>query len=274
MQTSAVGSATASASVVGMFMKTFRTEGVRGLYRGVSAPLMAVTPLFATSFWGYDMGQRLIRWWETDASDTSNSGNSSTYQLSLTQKCIAGGLSAIPTTLITAPSERVKCLLQIQSSSSATSTKYKGMLDCAAGVYKAGGIKSLYRGTMATLLRDIPGSIAWFGMYEYAKLGLMEMQGMEDTSALSPMAVLTAGGIAGMACWTISIGPDVLKSRMQTAPDGMYTGLFDVYTKLMKEQGVAGLFTGIRPALIRAFPANAACFFGMEVAKKLFSFMD
>jgi solute carrier family 25 carnitine/acylcarnitine transporter 20/29 len=148
------------------------------------------------------------------------------------------------------------------------------MLDCAAGVYKAGGIKSLYRGTMATLLRDIPGSIAWFGMYEYAKLGLMEMQGMEDTSALSPMAVLTAGGIAGMACWTISIGPDVLKSRMQTAPDGMYTGLFDVYTKLMKEQGVAGLFTGIRPALIRAFPANAACFFGMEVAKKLFSFMD
>jgi solute carrier family 25 carnitine/acylcarnitine transporter 20/29 len=92
---------------------------------------------------------------DKDTSDSS--GNSSTYQLSLTQKCIAGGLSAIPTTLITAPSERVKCLLQIQSSPSATSTKYKGMLDCDAGVYKAGGIKSLYRGTMATLLRDIPG---------------------------------------------------------------------------------------------------------------------
>jgi solute carrier family 25 carnitine/acylcarnitine transporter 20/29 len=50
--------------------------------------------------------------------------------------------------------------------------------------------------------------------------------------------------------------------------------LWDVYTKLIKEEGVAGLFTGIRPALIRAFPANAACFFGMEVARKLFSFMD
>jgi solute carrier family 25 carnitine/acylcarnitine transporter 20/29 len=104
-------------------------------------------------------------------------------------------------------------------------------------------------------------------MYGYTKWILMEMQGIEDTSTLSPTAVLTADGIAGMACWTISIGPDALKSRLQTAPDGMYTGLFDVYTKLMKEQGVAGLFTGIRPALIRAFPANAACFFGMEVAK-------
>lgn len=76
-------------------------------------------------------------------------------------------------------------------------------------------------------------------------------------SKLSPSAVLTAGGLAGMACWMVSIPADVLKSRYQTAPDGMYRGLWDVYTKLMKEEGAAGLFTGIRPALIRAFPANA-----------------
>jgi solute carrier family 25 carnitine/acylcarnitine transporter 20/29 len=267
MQTSAAGSAEATGSVLGIFANTFRTEGIRGLYRGVSAPLMAVAPIFATSFWGYDMGQRLIRW--TQTTDTSISKD-----LSLTQKCIAGGLSAIPTTLITAPSERVKCLLQIQQASSASSTKYKGMLDCAAQVYKSGGIKSLYRGSMATLLRDIPGSVAWFGMYEFAKFKMMEMQGIKDTSQLSPFAVLTAGGLAGMSCWVVSIGPDVLKSRLQTAPDGMYKGLWDVYIKLIKEEGVAGLFTGIRPALIRAFPANAACFFGMEVARKLFSFMD
>jgi solute carrier family 25 carnitine/acylcarnitine transporter 20/29 len=42
----------------------------------------------------------------------------------------------------------------------------------------------------------------------------------------------------------------------------------------MKEEGVTALFTGIRPALIRAFPANAACFFGMEVSRKLLAFMD
>jgi solute carrier family 25 carnitine/acylcarnitine transporter 20/29 len=265
MQTAASGSAGASGSVLGIFANTFKTEGIRGLYRGVSAPLMAVAPIFATSFWGYDMGQRLIRW----TNDVSIS-----QDLTLTQKCIAGGLSAIPTTLITAPSERVKCLLQIQQASSASSTKYKGMVDCAAAVYKSGGMKSLYRGSMATLLRDIPGSVAWFGMYEFIKFKMMEMQGIKDTSQLSPFAVLTAGGLAGMSCWVVSIGPDVLKSRLQTAPDGMYKGLWDVYTKLIKEEGVAGLFTGIRPALIRAFPANAACFFGMEVARKLFSFMD
>jgi solute carrier family 25 (mitochondrial carnitine/acylcarnitine transporter), member 20/29 len=250
MQTS--GAAGASASVVGMFTNTFRTEGIRGLYRGVS-----------TSFWGYDMGQRMVRY-----AKTSQSPNAPYYNLTLTDKCIAGGISAIPTTALMAPSERIKCLLQT------TSGKYKGMADCAAAIYREGGIASLYRGTGATLLRDIPGSIAWFGVYEAVKMGLMKAQGIEDMSQLSPGAVLTAGGTAGMACWVVSIPADVLKSRYQSAPEGTYRGLGEVYSRLMKEEGFMALFTGIRPALIRAFPANAACFFGMEVARKLLSFMD
>jgi solute carrier family 25 carnitine/acylcarnitine transporter 20/29 len=42
----------------------------------------------------------------------------------------------------------------------------------------------------------------------------------------------------------------------------------------MKTEGAGALFAGIRPAMIRAFPANAACFLGMEVARKTLSFMD
>lgn len=34
----------------------------RGFYRGVSAPLVGVTPIFATCFWGYDMGLKLCRY--------------------------------------------------------------------------------------------------------------------------------------------------------------------------------------------------------------------
>jgi solute carrier family 25 carnitine/acylcarnitine transporter 20/29 len=251
------GIAGASGSVLGIFANTFRTEGMRGLYRGVSAPLLAVSPIFAISFWGYDIGQRLVQYVQPSPGD-----------LSLTQKCVAGGLSAIPTTAIMAPSERIKCLLQTNGD------KYKGMKDCATAIYREGGFASLFRGTGATLLRDVPGSMAWFGTYEAVKMGMMKAQGIEDTSQLSPSAVLTAGGLAGMACWVISIPADVLKSRYQTAPEGMYRGLGDVYKKLMAEEGAGALFTGIRPALIRAFPANAACFFGMEVARKVFSFMD
>jgi solute carrier family 25 carnitine/acylcarnitine transporter 20/29 len=34
---------------------------------------------------------------------------------------------------------------------------------------------------------------------------------------------------------------------------------------------IAGLFKGAGPVLLRAFPANAACFMGMEVSK---AFLD
>ena len=113
-----------------------------------------------------------------------------------------------------------------------------------------------------------------FGVYEFAKLELTKMQGYEDPSKLSPVAVLTAGGMAGMANWIVSIPPDVLKSRYQSAPPGRYSSLLDVYRHLMATEGPGALFAGIRPALIRAFPANAACFMGMEMARKALSFMD
>jgi solute carrier family 25 carnitine/acylcarnitine transporter 20/29 len=247
----------AQQTVISMFADTFRTQGIRGLYRGVSAPLIAVTPVFALSFWGYDVGQRLVRW---SSGDTD---------LSIGQKCIAGGLSAIPSTVLMAPSERIKCLLQ-----TSTPGQYRGSFDCAKAVYQSGGIRSLYRGTLLTLMRDMPGSVAWFGTYEFVKKTMMEAQGIHDTKQLSPIAVLTAGGLAGVANWTVAIPPDVLKSRFQSAPDGTYRGIADVYRQLIEKEGYSALFAGLRPAMIRAFPANAACFMGMELARKMLGFMD
>eukprot|EP00542_Grammatophora_oceanica_P014927 CAMPEP_0194034554 /NCGR_PEP_ID=MMETSP0009_2-20130614/6964_1 /TAXON_ID=210454 /ORGANISM="Grammatophora oceanica, Strain CCMP 410" /LENGTH=327 /DNA_ID=CAMNT_0038675521 /DNA_START=62 /DNA_END=1045 /DNA_ORIENTATION=+ len=259
----------ASGSVFGMLSNTFRTEGIRGLYRGVSAPLVAVTPIFALSFWGFDMGKRVVSWYEETVNGKTMDGN-----YTIPQIAVAGGLSGIPTSLVMAPSERVKCLLQVQDAAgSGGKVKYTGMMDCAQQLYRQGGMRSLYKGLGATFLRDVPGSLAWFLTYEVAKKELMRIQGV-DSSQLSPVAVMTAGGIAGMACWGVSIPPDVIKSRWQTAPDGQYKGLIDVYRKLVAAEGHGALISGMRPALIRAFPANAACFMGMELSRKALAFMD
>ncbi|KAL7508901.1 hypothetical protein ACHAXN_005984 [Cyclotella atomus] len=269
------GGATAGSSVFGMLSNTLAKEGVRGLYRGVSAPLTAVTPMFAVSFWSYDMGQRMVtsygQW------GMSPEEKARPYNLSMAEICMAGAISAIPTTGIMAPSERIKCLLQVQANEveKGGKAKYSGMMDCARSVLKEGGIASLYKGTVATLARDIPGTIAYFGTYELAKKELMKIQGIDPNKGqLSPVAVLTAGGLAGMACWSVSIPADVIKSRYQTAPEGKYSGIYDVYKTLIKEEGYGGLVKGMRPALIRAFPANAACFLGMEVSKSMLSFLD
>jgi len=57
---------------------------------------------------------------------------------------------------------------------------------------------------------------------------------------------------------------------ISTAPEGLYPrGFRDALPQLLRAEGVKGLFRGIVPVFMRAFPANAACFMGFETALKL-----
>ena len=53
------------------------------------------------------------------------------------------------------------------------------------------------------------------------------------------------------------------------APEGTYTGVRDVLSKLLRDEGPRALYRGAGPVMLRAFPANAACFLGYEVALSL-----
>ncbi|KAJ1731668.1 carnitine transporter [Coemansia biformis] len=241
-------------STLDCFRKTLAENGIRGMYRGMAAPLVGATPVFAICFWGYDMGQKIVR-------RTYNL--SPTDRLSTGQILFAGGFSAVPTTAVMAPMERIKCTLQV-TSAGGSGTVYKGPVDAAMGIIRAGGVSSLFKGTCATLLRDVPGSVAYFGAYELIKRFLTNRSAGEG--AISPLAIVAAGGLAGMANWAVAIPPDVLKSRLQTSAEGRYSGVRQVFVEMMRTEGPAALFRGIGPAMLRAFPANAACFLGVELS--------
>ena len=224
-------------------------EGFGGIYRGVSAPLVAVAPIWATSFWGFDTGDKLVRAFMNLSPDA---------RLNILQLCIAGGFSALPTALVMVPCERIKCILQIQGEDKKSPNKYNGFRDCASKLYQEAGMSGLYKGTALTLMRDIPGNMVYFGVYELAKRYL----------GTGPTAALLAGALAGVSFWPVVLPMDCLKSRYQTAPDGTYKNIGEVYSKLIEEEGAAGMFRGIKPAMIRSAPANAVSFLGAEVTKK------
>lgn len=119
--------------------KTIQREGFRGLYKGMSAPLVGVAPIFAMSFFGFGLGKRLQQ--KTPDEKLTNA-----------QLFGAGAFSGIFTTSVMAPGERIKCLLQVQQGGNAPQ-KYNGMVDCAKQLYKEGGIRNVYKGSLATLLR-------------------------------------------------------------------------------------------------------------------------
>ena len=83
-------------------------------------------------------------------------------------------------------------------------------------------------------------------------------------SEFSIMRTILAGGMAGIFQWSIALPVDVLKTQLQSAPEGQFKNTRDVFKRLMKEQGPKGLFKGAGPVMTRAFPANACCFLGFE----------
>lgn len=200
---------------------------------------------------------------------------------------LAGALSAIPTTLIMAPGERVKIVLQTNMSG------FRGGAgDVARHLLRTGGVRSLFRGSAATLLRDGAGSTAYFSVYEGARRSLAPTGAAEPSTA----AVLLAGGLAGVANWLVALPVDAVKSRIQIealgadaragagagagAGSGAGSGkgvappapppaptMRAVAASLYREGGAAAFYRGLGPVLLRAFPANAACFFAMETSR-------
>lgn len=225
---------------------TLAKDGALGFYRGVLPPLLGVTPMFAVSFWGYDMGKKLVaQYLGTPVAD-----------FSIGQISTAGFISAVPTTLVAAPFERVKVMMQITSGKSS-------MAAVVAEMYRTGGIRSIFKGSAATLARDGPGLALYFATYEYVKQALLA-----PGQDLSLLAVSVAGGSAGVAMWLGVFPIDTIKLTQQLSNTSISiaTATKNIYAK----GGVKAFFPGVGPALARLFPANAATFVGVELAKNFF----
>lgn len=212
-------------------------ESIRGLYRGMSSPMVGVSAINAVVFGVYGNVQRM-------------SSNPNSYM----SHFVAGSVAGFAQSIICSPMELAKTQLQLQTHRLGT-VKFNGPMQCLSYVYHCNGIKGVFRGLGATTARDVPGFASYFVSYEF----LMQLK--TDPGILY---TLFAGGTAGAFSWTFTIPIDVLKSRLQI--DGMngepkmYNGIVDCFRKSYASEGSAFLTRGLSSTLLRAFPMNAVCF--------------
>ncbi|KAK3519117.1 hypothetical protein QTP70_017050, partial [Hemibagrus guttatus] len=237
--------------------------GVWGLYKGMGAPLAGVAPMMAVSFFGFGLGKQLL---QSDAS----------VPITSTHTFMAGMLAGVFTTVIVAPGERIKCLLQVQSTSG--QLKYTGPMDCAVKLYKQQGIRSVYKGTVLTLIRDVPSTGFYFLTYENLK-HFLTPEGQRFVEVTLLTAVSSGSVSSGSLILVVYRKKDQLMLQMfmgleeKEAADGRYSGLVDVLRTLLREEGARALYKGLSAVMLRAFPANAACFLGFEVALKCLNWL-
>lgn len=174
---------------------------------------------------------------------------------------------------VVTPMEGIKARLQVQYSEVATGAKarYAGPVDCFMQIMRQPGLglfRGIYRGFLPTVFCRFSYSYYMVG-YEVTRRYLTEKSG---GAALSPLATLAGGSVAGTAYWLACYPVDVIKNKIMAARDvhpPVYSGPVDCAKQIFAREGLRGFTRGFSVAIIRSVPANATAFLFLESAYKV-----
>ncbi|KRX63059.1 Mitochondrial glutamate carrier 2, partial [Trichinella sp. T9] len=275
------------------FRKSVARGGFFGMYSGSGVNILLITPekaikLAANDFFRYHL--------------SSGSG-----KLSLVKELVAGAGAGFCQIAVTTPMELLK--IQLQTSDSAGKfPKSKNRLSAtkiALNILRTKGISGLYKGTAATMARDVTFSAIYFPLfanlnskviitlpaYSFCKIGyvycasiwnkLILVQGPRKKDG-SGEAVFwhsfICGNIAG-ATASFAVTPlDVIKTRLQLLQQSnsitpQYRGIVDAFRRILYEEGVTAFFKGAacRMAVVAPLFGIAQTIYYIGVAEWLLS---
>lgn len=157
---------------VDCFVQVARTEGVRGLYKGLLPSLLLVSH-GAIQFAVYEELKALAQGFEGFThplgAQGGNSGSSTgagqpKRMLTSAEITACGALSKLAASVATYPSQVVRSRLQQRMD--ARALKYRGMVDVVRKTLAREGVGGLYKGLLPNVLRVMPQSALTFLVYE------------------------------------------------------------------------------------------------------------
>jgi len=139
---------------------------------------------------------------------------------------------------------------------------------CIKDLVKTRGVRGLWNGYTATLLRDVPFSSLYWPVYEYTKSTVNLYTSNRD----SFMVNFVSGAAAGSVASTITLPFDVIKTikQVEIGKSGMARSNMVIVRELMSNQGVKSLFAGLVPRLMKATPSCAILIATYEFCKGIF----
>jgi solute carrier family 25 protein 39/40 len=130
---------------------------------------------------------------------------------------------------------------------------------------KARALRSLWTGVGATLARDVPFSGLYWAMVEPIRKNILPPEGASSEMEVM-MANVVAGGVSGGLSGAITTPLDVVKTRTQLQM-GTDHPVLRTLASIMKQEGLAGLFSGWSARAAKAAPACAIVLSAYEMLK-------
>ena len=98
-------------------------------------------------------------------------------------------------------------------------------MDCLGHIVRTEGPQGLLRGSLLTLVRDVPAFCAYFATYETLRSKFQKEDGTIDLGR-----TVVIGGLAGVIAWALALPLDSLKNRFQVCLNH-YHGVRRIYLR-------------------------------------------
>lgn len=141
---------------------------------------------------------------------------------------------------------------------------FNSMGEAIVGTLHQDGIQGFFRGTGATLCREVPFYVAGMSLYAEGKKAAQNSLRRD----LEPWETIVVGALSGGIAAVVTTPFDVMKTRMMTAPQGLPVSMQMVAFNILRQEGLLGLFKGAVPRFFWIAPLGAMNFAGYELAKK------
>ncbi len=177
---------------------------------------------------------------------------------------IASGMGSFIGTAVRIPCEVLKQRLQ--------AGQYTEVWTAIATVMKKDGVGGLFRGSAATLSREIPFYVIGMVAYEQFKKAAVEYSREKRGRDLEAWETIAVGALSGAVAAALTTPFDVLKTRLMTSAVGAKSvTIGQLAAQLVREEGPGALFKGALPRAMWIAPVGAMNFAGYELAKNAMS---
>jgi solute carrier family 25 protein 34/35 len=238
----------------------FKNEGVKGLQKGLNAAYIYQIGLNGSRLGFYEpIRSSLNQLFFPDQEPHKVQ--------SVGVNVFSGAASGIIGAVIGSPLFLVKTRLQSYSEfiKIGEQTHYTGVWNGLVTIFKTEGVKGLFRGIDAAILRTGAGSSVQLPIYNTAKNILVKNDLMKDGPALH----LTASTISGLGVAVVMNPWDVILTRIYNQKGDLYKGPIDCLVKTVRIEGVTALYKGFAAQVFRIAPHTIMCLTFMEQTMKL-----
>eukprot|EP00927_Polykrikos_kofoidii_P049347 TRINITY_DN43416_c0_g1_i1.p1 TRINITY_DN43416_c0_g1~~TRINITY_DN43416_c0_g1_i1.p1 ORF type:complete len:315 (+),score=28.84 TRINITY_DN43416_c0_g1_i1:132-1076(+) len=229
---------------LGMIMHISRTEGLRGLYAGLSPAVARHIPYTGCRTVTYEHLRTVFC-----GEDPSKASFFAKAACGMSAGALAQSI-AVPCDLVKV---RMMGDARLVAAGQMERPRYTGLLDAFRHIYKAEGFRGMYTGCSPAIQRAALVNLGELTTYDTAKSHLVGILG--DGLCCHVCSAVCSGFFASLC----STPADVAKSRIMNQTRGrdgslMYSGTLDCWFKTVRGEGFLALYKGFVPGWMRLGP--------------------